>query len=68
MDLSSLDLRIQCDMFQMITTVQMRILLPQGDYAISLDLIVAYGHVPVALHFSPYLDFAISRKAYASGL
>ena len=60
-DLSILNTHIQCDRFQMLTIAQIRTLLPQGAYAISIDLTDAYWHVPVARHFSPYLGFGLGR-------
>ena len=65
LDLSVLNKYIQCDRFQMLTISQIRTLLPQGAYAISIDLTDAYWHVPIAHHFSPYLGFALGRKVYA---
>ena len=52
LDLSPLNKYIQCDKFQMLTIAQIRTLLPQGAYAISIDLTDAYWNVPVAPHFS----------------
>ena len=65
LDLSHLNKFIQCDRFKMLTTAQIRTLLPRGEYAISIDLTDAYWHVPIAHHCSRYLGFALGHKAYA---
>ena len=57
LDLSVLNLHIQCDKFQRLPVTQIRTLLPPGTYAISIDLADAYWRVPVARHSSPTLDW-----------
>ena len=57
LDLSVLNLHIQYNKFQRLPITQLRTLLPQGTYAISIDLADAYWRVPVARHFSPTLDW-----------
>ena len=63
--LSVLNLSIQCDNFQMLSISQVRTLLPQGAFTISIDLTDAYWHLPVSRRFSPYLGFMLGRRAYA---
>ena len=65
LDLSFLNRFIRCDRFRMLTVAQLRTLLPQGTYGISIDLTDAYWHVPMARKFSRYLGFVLGRQAYA---
>ena len=64
LDLSYLNLFIQCDKFKMLTVSQIRTLLPRGAVTISIDLTDAYWHVPIARRFSPYLGFRLGNRAY----
>ena len=47
LDLSPLNKFIQCDRFQMLTISQIRTLLPQGAYTVSIDLTDAYWYLPI---------------------
>ena len=64
LDLSTLNKRIRCDKFRMLTIAQIRTLLPKKAYSCSVDLTDAYWHVPIARHLSPYLGFCLGRQAY----
>ena len=63
-DLSPLKKFIQGDKLQMLTILQIRTLLPQVAYTVSIDLTDAYWHLPINRHFSPYLGFKLGKKAY----
>ena len=64
LDLSPLNVHIQCDNFQMLTISQVRTLLPRSGYTISIDLTDAYWHIPIARRFTRYLGFRVEHKAY----
>ncbi|XP_068224886.1 uncharacterized protein [Palaemon carinicauda] len=64
LDLSRLNLSIQCDRFHMLTVSQVRTLLPRGAVTTSIDLTDAYYHVPIARHFRPFQGFRLDDKAY----
>ena len=62
LDLSTLNIYVQCDRCKMLTRTQIRTFLPKRAYGITIDVSDAYWHVPIAPHFSPYLGFALDRK------
>ena len=64
LDLSVLNLSIQCDRFRMLTISQVRTLLPRGAVTISIDLTDAYWHIPIARRLTPFLGFRLGNQAY----
>ena len=48
----------------MLTFTQIRSLLPQGAFSVSIVLIDVCWHLPIARRFSPYLDFRLNCQAY----
>ena len=64
LDLSALNKFIVCPHFKMTSVEQVRRIIPQGSWMVSLDLKDAYLHVPVARAFRKFLGFRIGSRAY----
>ena len=55
---------IQCPHFKMLTLQDVKLLLPEGFYTVSLDLKDGYWHVPIAPAKRPYLEFTYLGSDY----
>ena len=57
LDMHVLNCFIKCPHFKMLTLRDVKLLLPEGFYTVSLDLKDGYWHVPIAPSRRPYLGF-----------
>ena len=64
LDLNVLNQYIQCPHFKMLTLQDVKLLLPEGFYTVSLDLKDGYWHVPIAPAKLPYLEFTYLGSDY----
>ena len=64
LDLSLLNLFINCPSFKMLTLKDTCLLLPAGFWTISIDLLDGYWHVPIAPGKRPFLGFIYRGQAW----
>ena len=64
LDLSILNLFINCPSFKMLTLKDTCLLLPAGFWTISIDLLDGYWHVPIAPNKRPFLGFIYRGQAW----
>ena len=64
LNLSPLNKYIQCPTFRMVTTADVRRVLPQHGYMVSIDIKDAYWHVPMSANASSYLGFQLEDQVY----
>ena len=62
LDLSELNKFIECPAFKMLTLKDVRLLLPQGYWTVSIDLRDGYWHLPVAPSKRPFLGFTYNGQ------
>ena len=63
-DLSSLNKMMKVDHFQMETAASIRRAIPPGAWAVSIDLMDAYLHIPIHPASSKYLRFSLEGTIY----
>ena len=64
LDLSDLNKFIECPSFKMLTLKEVKLLLPQGYWTVSIDLLDGYWHVPVARSKRPFLGFTYDGQDF----
>jgi len=64
LNISNLNKSIYCWKFKMTLVSQVRRILPQAYWAVSIDLKVAYWHVPIENAFKKFLGFLIEGKKF----
>jgi len=64
LDMSCLNKFILCPKFKMATTKVVRQVISEQAWMVTLDLKIAYWHIPIHPRFQPLLGFKIEDQAY----